>query len=842
MKKILIFVSIFLISIFASAQQHIISFEVMNKSEISKLPNYLSIDNVVGNEVTAYISEDNLQEFTKLGYNFTEVKNSQPKVLNMATTTAQMANWDRYPTYDVYVQMMQDFATDYPNICKLDTIGVSQNGHLILVVRITDNVNSNETEPEFFYTSTMHGDETTGFVLMLRLVDYLLTNYGSDAEVSNLVNNYDIWINPLANPDGTYNGGDNTVSGSVRLLANGDDPNRDFPYPLEPNHSTTNPETVAMMNFADAHNFVMSANFHGGAEVYNYPWDCWTSSQNTHPDDSWFAHLGTNYVQSARVLNSSYMTSVVASGVTEGADWYYAYGSRQDYMNYFHHCREVTIELSNTKILSTDELPTYWNYNKQSFLDYMKEAIYGFNGTVKNTSGEPLDAKIIISAHDVDNSEVYTDLITGDYYRPIAPGTYDVTYSSEGYISQTHEVTVSDWKTTTIKNVVLEQASQITLTGTVIDASTSLPLQGVMISFLNTTISDVETDANGHYSITIPENEYTIQASKFGYSTAIVTETISANNNVVDFALLTSEAIDFENDIPSEITFSGNADWFRTTDQAYEGAYCIKSGDISDNQTSVMTLTATTSAGTISFYKKVSCENDPNDNYDFLKFEIDGVEQDRWDGEVDWSQESFVITEGAHTFVWSYEKDGSTSSGEDCAWVDYIELPSEQPTSFNVTFNVSSSGTPIEDATISLTGYGLGNTNASGEYIFNDVYQATDSIAYTVSAAGFHTVSGKVFVNSNITENVNLSVNASVNSITDNIELYPNPTKGVINIKLPVQNGVIQVLSISGKIIKTINVNSKNQILNLSDQPEGIYFIKFYSDNNIYTEKIVLQK
>jgi len=49
------------------------------------------------------------------------------------------------------------------------------------------------------YTSSMHGDELTGYVLMLRLIDSLLSTYGTNPRVTNLVNNFEIWINPLAN-------------------------------------------------------------------------------------------------------------------------------------------------------------------------------------------------------------------------------------------------------------------------------------------------------------------------------------------------------------------------------------------------------------------------------------------------------------------------------------------------------------------------------------------------------------------------------------------------------------------------------------------------------------------
>ena len=64
-------------------------------------------------------------------------------------------------------------------------------------MQISDNVGIKENEPSFLYTSSMHGDELSGFVLSLRLIDYLLTNYGMNNRISNLINEIDIWINPL---------------------------------------------------------------------------------------------------------------------------------------------------------------------------------------------------------------------------------------------------------------------------------------------------------------------------------------------------------------------------------------------------------------------------------------------------------------------------------------------------------------------------------------------------------------------------------------------------------------------------------------------------------------------
>ncbi|MBW6516189.1 MAG: Gingipain R [Candidatus Cloacimonetes bacterium] len=122
--------------------------------------------------------------------------------------------------------------------------------------------------------------------------------------------------------------------------------------------------------------------------------------------------------------------------------------------------------------------------------------------------------------------------------------------------------------------------------------------------------------------------------------------------------------------------FAGNADWTIVTDNVYEGLYSAKSGTIAHNQNTAMEVTLNVAANSeISFYRKVSSEA----NYDFLYFFIDGVQQAQWSGEVDWSQVSYPVNAGERTFRWTYMKDGSVSSGSDCAWVDYIVFPALIP-------------------------------------------------------------------------------------------------------------------------------------------------------------------
>ena len=465
MKKLGVVISFLLFCFSAQSQQketfHF-KFIEPNKAIInSTLTHLISIDNVRHDTVYAYANAEQMRLFEELGYKYTLIPKPilSAKSFLMATTVDQMANWDKYPTYSVYRGLMKKFQQDYPTLCKLDSIGTTTNGHKIYVVKLSNNVTTEEPEVEVFYTSTMHGDETTGYILMLRLIDSLLTSYSSSTRIASMLNGMAIYINPLANPDGTYLGGDNTVSSATRFNINGVDLNRNFPDPRVGEHplGPWAQETQIMMNFATTRHFTLSANFHGGVEVVNYPWDAWASMEKTHPDNNWFIHLSKQYADSVQKNGpSGYFTDVTSSGYTEGADWYYVEGGRQDYMNWWQHCREVTIELSGMKLLATEQFNNLWNYNKAGLITYLESATKGFHGIVTNSLGNPLKAKVFIAGHDADSSHVYSSLATGFYARPIEPGTWQVTYSAYGYISQTKEVTVADWNSSVNRNIILE--------------------------------------------------------------------------------------------------------------------------------------------------------------------------------------------------------------------------------------------------------------------------------------------------------------------------------------------------------------------------------------------------
>jgi hypothetical protein len=431
------------------------SFETSSRELIQELTNVISIDNVEGTKVFAYANESEYNAF--LSYNISHTILPKPGELiipEMSDNPEEISDWNVYPTYDAYVSMMMQFAANHPSICKLIDAGNTIQGRKILLVKISDNVSSREAEPQFLYTSTMHGDETTGYVLMLRLIDSLLTSYGTRPRITNMINNAEIWINPLANPDGTYHGGNGTVYGATRYNANGYDLNRNFPDPVNGVHPNQQQETAVFRILAEQNNFVLCANFHGGTEVVNYPWDTWTNGYPdyvSHADENWYQFISHLYADTCQAYSPSNYMNGYDDGITNGGAWYVIHGGRQDYMNWFIKSREVTIEISDTKLLPASQLPAHWEYNKRSFLNYIESIFYGVRGIVTDTLYHPLNAIVKILNHDTLNSTIRTDSLNGNYHRMLAPGVYSFQFTAEGHYPKTiNDVVVNNFQTTVL--------------------------------------------------------------------------------------------------------------------------------------------------------------------------------------------------------------------------------------------------------------------------------------------------------------------------------------------------------------------------------------------------------
>lgn len=407
-----------------------------SRQTIDRLTRIYSIRSVKDKAIHIVLSPLTAERFIAEGYDYQIAENTESKGVLSSSDMTEAMTWDSYPSYTQYDSIMRFLASSYPSLCMLDTIGTSINGKLVLVLKISDNCKVDESEPEVFYSSGIHGDETAGFILMLRLSEYLLKYYSLDRKVKDLVDNLEIWINPLANPDGTYRNGNYIVS-PVRFNANGWDLNRNFPDPDVPGF-TRQKETLEMMSFLAEHRFALSANFHSGEEVVNFPWDRWPVE---HADNDWFYAISRAWADTVHLYSGPGYMNYLDNGVTKGYDWYQVNGGRQDYVTYALNGREITVELDDRFVTPASDLDNIWQYNYHSLLGYLENAIFGIHGQVTDAlNNEPVPAKIFIEGYDRDSSHVYSDTLTGFFTRFLLPGTYDLKFTGGGY----RNITVSD--------------------------------------------------------------------------------------------------------------------------------------------------------------------------------------------------------------------------------------------------------------------------------------------------------------------------------------------------------------------------------------------------------------
>ncbi|WP_282087361.1 M14 family zinc carboxypeptidase [Aquimarina algiphila] len=460
----------------------IFSFEVKNKAELSTITKELSIVHYddANNIVKVMANKNQFSSFLKKEINFTLT--TEDNIVGERLMTSDLAvkatsyPLTAYPTYADYVTMMNEFATDNPSMCKVENIGATTEGDKsILFVKLSDNVDLNEQEPRVMYTSSMHGDEIAGYPMMLNLIDYLLdaykdTSHPKHGEIKDLLDNNEVWINPLANPDGTYRNSPNntSVANATRGNANNVDLNRNYPDPddgVNPDGNVHQIETLAFMNFAASKHFVLSANFHGGIELINYPWDTYAGA---HPDQDYFIHVSEEYRDLCQANSPAGYFDALNNGITNGFAWYEVQGGRQDYQIYNHKGREVTVELSDNKTPAASQLVNFWNYNRDALIAFLKQVNYGIHGVVTDAvTNQPIEAKVTVIGRESYESWVPTELPEGDYYRPIKAGTYDILYEAECYESVTLTgVTVADYATV-IKDVQLTPIGGVAPTGLV---------------------------------------------------------------------------------------------------------------------------------------------------------------------------------------------------------------------------------------------------------------------------------------------------------------------------------------------------------------------------------------
>jgi len=551
-------------------------------------------------------------------------------------------------TYPTHAQIGTDLAAvaaAHPSICRTFSWGQSVQGRDQWGIVISADVNNTAAEPEVRLSSTMHGDEPPGMVMLINLVHYLAENYNQPGyeDVTDLVNTTEITIMPLHNPDGYV--------ADTRYNADGVDLNRNF---LEPGGSdpVLAQENVNYRNVALSHHFVVSENGHSGALVVNYPWDY---TYTLCPDDAAAIQLSLAYsTTNLPMYNGSF-----PQGITNGAAWYVALGTVQDWVYAMTDCIDVTIEYYNTKWPAESVLDGLWDDNRQSFMNFIKASHYGINGVVTGSdTGLPLEATVTV----VGNSEtVGTDPAHGDYYKLLDTGSYDVTFTASGYITRTFTAVATTWGVPTVLDVVLDPVAHGDVQGVVTDlAHNGLDAQ---VNFYTEPLGEYVTTAvadgaaGGAYTANLIYGDYRVDAVVSGYVTQSQQVTVGSVPATVDFRLgQAEEVVLMADDFEGDLTLWSGTWGLAVPAEGYNSVNSLNDSpgaNYPDNANTVMAMAegvdpSGAMSGTVSFWAKWQIE----DVWDCAFFEVST------DGGASWTP---VATE--HTAAASGQG-GQVPSGE----------------------------------------------------------------------------------------------------------------------------------------------------------------------------------
>jgi len=494
----------------------------------------------------------------------------RPAVLlpRMIDAVASLSREDRgeYHSHSELTTDMAAWASAYPSITHLESIGTSYQGREIWAMKISDNPSTEEFEAEVCWIGCHHGDETISVEVCYYMIEYLLENYGTDPQVTWLVNEREFWIIPMLNPDGH-------TSGS-RYNGQGIDLNRNYLCPDGSNAGTafSAVESSLLRDWYVGKNPVTSLTFHSGAVYVNYLWDY---TYNPTPDEPMIITISDEY------------GALSGLPVTNGADWYVADGTCQDWCYDQRGEIDTTIELSVTKDPPASSIDGTVDDNIPAMLYQARMSGRGIRGLVTDgDTGEPLAATISIPEI---GKDVYTDPDVGDYHRMLETGTYTVVCSVPGFPTQTEYNVSASLDTFAVVNFTFE-SDRGTISGHVTDLSSD-PIAAT-VEVVGFPYSDTADPSTGYYEIAnVPVGTHAVRASMSGYSSELVTG-LSVTTGAITTQDFQLEQAMFFDDIESGLS-DWTGSWGQTSSASHSPSTCMTDsplGDYPNSAETTMTL------------------------------------------------------------------------------------------------------------------------------------------------------------------------------------------------------------------------------------------------------------
>jgi hypothetical protein len=223
-----------------------------------------------------------------------------------------------YHTYQEMLDELKQREAKYPDICKLYDVGDTWEKREMWVLKVSDNPTQSEAEPRLFVVGNHHARELMTVEIPLWFVKVLLEGYATSKDIKYYVDNYEIYVMPMANPDGhvyveNHSEGNPSYWWRKNRRYNyegcyGVDPNRNYSYKWgydnrgsspTPSSSTyrgpaafSEPETTAIRNLMKSVNFKFALDYHSYGEYILIPYGYDTVERAPNPERDYFLEIG----------------------------------------------------------------------------------------------------------------------------------------------------------------------------------------------------------------------------------------------------------------------------------------------------------------------------------------------------------------------------------------------------------------------------------------------------------------------------------------------------------------------------------------------------------------------
>jgi len=255
-----------------------------------------------------------------------------------------------YYTFEEIEEHLDDLFVNYPQlITEKISLGQSLEGRDIWMVKISDNPNIDESEPEVLYTGLHHAREPMSYMNLFYFMYWLCENYNNDSEATALINNRELYFIPAINPDGLIynqqispNGGGMQRKNRLETCNNGTDGvdlNRNYSFmwaydnegsssdgcneTYRGNSPFSEPETFIIKEFVEQHDFVIALNYHSYGNLLIHPYGFNPGLPVPDEDLDIFEEYGQLMTQYNQYLVGTGIETVGYTVNGEACDWMY---------------------------------------------------------------------------------------------------------------------------------------------------------------------------------------------------------------------------------------------------------------------------------------------------------------------------------------------------------------------------------------------------------------------------------------------------------------------------------------------------------------------------------------